>query len=283
MKLIRAGLLTGILLCFNSGILFSQSRIYTYQPTYIEPYYLTITLFKTTHLIFPFGIISADRGSRDILVQKAQGVENVLLVKAGRENFIETNLSVITTDGKLYSFIVGYSDKPASLTLYFSRSGSQEEGLPLLTGGINEAVIHQQTEQIAQASRTISHVKDSQYKLQLRLNGVFIKDDVIFFQLEVKNHSHIRYDTDILRFFIRDRQQYKRTASHEIEIYPLYVYGDTSTIKGQSKQILVFAFPKFTIPDKKYLSVQLREKNGGRHLNLKVPNHTLVKARLLVP
>jgi len=37
--------------------------------------------------------------------------------------------------------------------------------------------------------------------------------------------------------------------------------------------------PKFTIPDKKYLFIQIMEKNGGRHLQLRVHNRTIVKAR----
>lgn len=282
MKRISAGLITGILLCYSSGRTFSQNRIYTYQPTFIEPYHLTITFSKTTNLIFPAAIKSADRGSRDILVQKAQGTENVLLVKAGRENFKETNLSVITADGKLYSFIVDYSGKPTSLTLYFPESTRAAESIALLPVGTNEAAIYRQAEQIAKASRMTFRVKNSKYGMQLRLNGVYIKEDVIFYRMEIKNRSHIRYDTDILRFFIRDQQKSKRTASQEIEVYPLYVYGDASTINGQSKNVVVFAFSKFTIPDEKYLAIQLREKNGGRHLDLKVQNHMIVKARPLM-
>ena len=48
----------------------------------IEPYSLQIGINKTTNLIFPYEIKSVDRGSRDVLVQKAKGIENVLQVKA---------------------------------------------------------------------------------------------------------------------------------------------------------------------------------------------------------
>jgi hypothetical protein len=53
--------------------------------TQIRPEPLTIAVGKTTHLIYPFAIKSVDRGSRDILVQKAKGLENILQVKAARE------------------------------------------------------------------------------------------------------------------------------------------------------------------------------------------------------
>ena len=41
------------------------------------------------------------------------------------------------------------------------------------------------------------------------------------------------------------------------------------------------AIPKFTIPDKKYLAVQLFEANGGRHIELSVKNRTIIKAAVL--
>src|SRR4051812_41886863 len=87
---------------------FSQSAV-------IEPFKLEVAYNKTTHLVFPLSIISIDRGSACIIAQKAVGVENILKVKADEKNFEETNLSVITSDGKLYSFLVFYNDKPAYL------------------------------------------------------------------------------------------------------------------------------------------------------------------------
>lgn len=80
----------------------------------VENKSLTISYNKTTSLIFPFSITSVDRGSKDVLAQKARGVENVLQVKAGRKDFSETNLTVITADGVLHQFMVTYSDTPST-------------------------------------------------------------------------------------------------------------------------------------------------------------------------
>ncbi len=87
MKRIDVIMITGIFLLFISGTAFSQSQIGKFQTTIIEPYPLKITRNKTTNLIFPYAIKSVDRGSADVLAQKAKGVENILLIKAGRENF----------------------------------------------------------------------------------------------------------------------------------------------------------------------------------------------------
>jgi hypothetical protein len=41
---------------------------------------------------------------------------------------------------------------------------------------------------------------------------------------------------------------------------------------------LVFALEKFTIPDAKYLAIQIMEKNGGRHLSMKINNRKIMQA-----
>jgi hypothetical protein len=38
------------------------------------------------------------------------------------------------------------------------------------------------------------------------------------------------------------------------------------------------ALEKFTIPDAKFLAIQIMEKNGGRHLFMKVNNRKIIRA-----
>jgi len=59
---------------------------------------------------------------------------------------------------------------------------------------------------------------------------------------------------------------------------PKYTAGNSSLVKANSTAEFVFAMDKFTIPDAKYLSVHITEKNGGRHLNMTVKNKHIMKA-----
>ena len=279
MKPVSVIMITGIFLLFISGTSFSQRSSGKFETTFIEPYPLQITTNKTTNLIFPYAIKSVDRGSADVLAQKAKGVENILLVKAGRQNFSETNLSVITADGKLYSFILDYINNPTAINISFSADSISSQVSGSLKPVYNEGAIQTDTERILKEKKKIRGVRDYRYEVRFALQGIYIKNDVIFFKVEVANNSHINYDVDMLRFFIKDERKSKRTATQEIEIQPIHVAGDTSTIKGDSKNVIVFALPKFTIPEKKYLSVQLMERNGGRNLQLSVLNRTIIKAK----
>lgn len=280
MKKISVIMITGVLLAISNLPVFAQpkSELIT---TVIEPYCLPITFYKTTNLIFPYAIKSVDRGSKDILVQKAKGIDNILQLKAGKLGFEQTNLTVITADGELYSFILDYNDTPAILNFRFSKNTETHSEAFFSTGTINEAQMQVNAEEVVHEKRNIYSVKDKSYGIKMLLDGLFIKDEVIYCRIRLQNNSNINYDIEQFRFYIRDQRKSKRTATQELEVNPLYIKGDTSVIAGQAENIFVFAFPKFTIPDKKYLVIELMEKNGGRHLNLSIGNRTIVRASVL--
>jgi conjugative transposon TraN protein len=110
---------------------------------------------------------------------------------------------------------------------------------------------------------------------------LYIHENTLFARLQLKNTTNINYDVEQLRFYIRDKNQGKRTATQELEIKPLLIDGDTAVIRGTSKNTLVVALPKFTIPDGKNLIAEIMEKDGGRHLALKIKNRKLIKAKTI--
>lgn len=281
MKKINAVIVTGILLVLINVEVFSQNTLQTEKTSLIEPYHLAITSYKTTNLIFPYAIKSVDRGSKDILVQIAKGVENILQVKAAKSNFDETNLTVITSNGKLYSYIINYTNNPSVLNIQFANAEEDKTNAFLPVTHSNEAEIKADAENAFNADRNIKGLKNRKYGIELQLDGLYINDEVMYYRIKLQNQSNINYDIEQFRFFILDQQKSKRTASQELEVQPLYIQGDTSVVASQSEHVFVYAVPKFTIPDKRYLTIQLMEKNGGRNLKLIIHNKTIMKARLI--
>jgi len=245
--------------------------------SFIQSYCLEITDNKTTNLIFPAAIKSVDRGSKDILVQKAGGVENILKIKADVKSFPETNLTVITTDGKLYSFVVGYNPQPAYQSININ------ERSPVIYSGpdINTTALAEYCVRVKDSVSNVS-LKDNHAKVSLTLTALYNNDNVIFWRLVFHNRSALDFDVEQLRFYIRDQGKVKRTVFQEIEIKPLYIAGDTITIKGHTNQTWVVALSKFTIPDGKYLAIEIMEKNGGRNLFLKVKNRHIMKSKIIL-
>jgi conjugative transposon TraN protein len=269
----RILVLSQLLLCLIFQI---QGNCQVTGSSVIDPFPLEITTSKTTHLIFPYGIKTVDRGSRDILAQKATGVENILQVKAARTDFDTTNLTVITTDGKLYSFLVGYSDQPLSMNIQVS--SSSKDMANFADNHMNEAEIAESVHIARNNAAQNASIKGKSSHAELLLSSIFVDDDLLLYKIEFTNNSALNYTFENFRFFVRDRKTPKRTAIQETEIQPLHILGDTSVVAAQSSHSFVFALPKMTLPDKKYLAVQVQEKNGGRHLLLKVRNRHLLKA-----
>jgi conjugative transposon TraN protein len=280
MKKISAVIVTGILLILMKVQVFSQNTLSTEKASVIEPYHLEITLHKTTNLVFPYAIKSVDKGSKDVLVQKANGVDNILQVKAGKKSFEETNLTVITADDKLYSYILNYTNNPTVLNIRFASIVEEQTNVFSSSAHVNEAKIQEDVKNVVEANKNIK-VKDKKFGIKTQLDGLYINNGVMYYRLNLQNRSNINYNIEQLRFFIRDQKRSKRTAIQELEVVPLYIHGNTSVIKGHSEHVFVFAVSKFTIPDKKYLAIQLMEKNGGRNLQLKISNRKIVQAKPL--
>ena len=227
---------------------------------------LSISTDKTTSLIFPFPIKYVDRGTRDILVQPVKEDERILLVKAASKQFAETNLSVVTGDGNVYEFTVNYTPQPTVLVLHLPPNKKAT------ISAYANAILNN-------PPRRISKVEHG--AVITKLSGIYIKDDVIYYQLEIHNHSPLDFDIELLKFFITDKKRSKRSSVQENELVPLYVAGNRSKVKAYNFSVIVVALDKFTIPDAKFLRIQLMEKNGGRHFNLKVYNQQILKARML--
>jgi conjugative transposon TraN protein len=252
------------------------------KTSFIQSYHLNITCNKTTNLIFPFSIVNVDRGSKDILVQKVTGAENILQVKADKPNFLETNLSVITADGNLYSFIVDYLIDPLQLNIVFQKdtlNSAMNQQITFSDAEHNAAELNNVAHHVLNSPRTIYSIKDKREAMLLSLNGLYVHNDIFYLLLALKNRSQVSYDINAIRFLIRDKKKSKRTAIQEMEIRPAYICGNDTIIKGMSFQRIVIALPKFTLSDDKYLIVQVLERNGGRELNIQVKNNRLLKAQ----
>ena len=226
---------------------------------------LSVATDKTTSLVFPFPIKYVDRGTKDVLVQPVKEDDRILFVKAASKQFAETNLSVITSDGNVYLFTVTYAANPGTLVMH----------LPV---NKTATIASYATMVLNTPSKRI--VKSENGRVVVKVTGIYIKEDVIYYQLQLHNHSPLDYDIDLLKFYLSDKKKSKRTAIQENELQPLHIAGNKSVVKAYNFSIVAVALPKFTIPDAKYFGIQLMEKNGGRHFNLKISNAQILKAKV---
>lgn len=240
----------------------------------IQPYIIAVSYYKTTNLIFPYAIKSVDRGSGDVLVQKAKGVDNILQLKAGKENFEQTNLSLVTADGKFYSFLLDFAAQPAVLNISFDK-----ESIALVSGQTNEEILEKEAGRVVEQSQFLGVRKNDQL-LRFSLHGIYLSTHAMWLKLQLRNYSQIDFDPDYIRFFLRDRRRSKRTAIQEKEIFPIYTNAKDA-IKGSSAQTWLFAFQPFTVPRHQRLIIETNDKTGGRRIELRIKNKLILRTKKL--
>ncbi|AZA56908.1 conjugative transposon protein TraN [Chryseobacterium shandongense] len=255
----------------------------------IEPYKMEVTYDKTSHLIFPTAIRYVDLGSEYLIAGKAEDAENVLRVKATVRDFeAETNFSVITNDGRFYTFNVYYSSYPEVLSydlLTMQKAVDKANGndvlfeelgnnSPSLAGLLLETIYNKD-------KRIVKHIGAKSFGIQFILKGIYIHNGKYYFHTELRNRTNVPFQIDFINFKVVDKKVAKRTVVQERPMIPLRTYKPLDEIIGKSTEQNVFLLDQFTIADDKVLLIEIFEKNGGRHQTLQIENSDLIKARLI--
>jgi len=255
----------------------------------IASYEMQVTYGKTSHLIFPSAIRYVDLGSGYLIAGKADDAENVLRIKASVKDFEpETNFSVITDDGRFYSFDAYYSACPPTLSYNLQamqkaveRSAGQDvlfeelgNNPPSLAGLILETIYKKD-------KRFVKHIGAKSFGIQFMLKGIYIHNGKYYFHTELANRTNVPFQIEFINFKVVDKKIAKRTVIQERPLLPLRSYKPLGDIGGSEIDQNVFLLDQFTIADDKVLLIAIFEKNGGRHQAIQLENSDLIKARLI--
>ncbi len=238
---------------------------------------LVLSELKTTSIVFPYAIKAVDRGSRDILAEKVREAENVLKVKASGPGFQGTNLTVITSDGKLYGFEVSYSANPVSTYLDMAGQGLAQVALEDKKA---ENELEEAAEMILKGSSSRLE-SDKADEVKANIDGIFVKRNQLYFRLTISNRAALSYIPESVSFTVEDTRQSKRTAAQAIELYPDYIYDPVHAVEGNSRKSMIYVLDQFTLADHKQLHIGIYEQNGGRTLNLRIGNKILLRAKTI--
>lgn len=149
------------------------------------------------------------------------------------------------------------------------------------TGPVNQEVLKGCCERIATSKRRIYYLSCRSGKMLFLLKGIYTRESWLFFHFYLSNQSYIDYECDSIRFFLVDKAGRKQGRGKVTELLPIYRYGARRILKGKSDEPAVIVLPRFTLPPEKRLLIEVREKNGGRCLQIQADNFTLVRARLV--
>jgi conjugative transposon TraN protein len=292
MNKIKSHYLLMIVFLLFSGRSLAQDSIFTYLPleeARLEPYRMQVTYNKTSHLLFPSPIRYVDLGSDLLVANKAEPIGNVLRIKSAVRDFEEeTNFSVITEDGKFYSFDVFYSSYPDALSydlLKMQRSHERQYATDVLfedlNGNSSSLTVLIMENLYAKSRKTIKHIASRSYRIQFSVRALHVNDSKFYFTLEVKNSSNVAYDIDLVNFKIIDKKNLKRTVVQDKLLEPVRIYMPVQSAGHHSNIIGLYLLDQFTLLKDQVLEIEILEKNGGRHQKVQLENKELINARLI--
>lgn len=193
---------------------------------------------------------------------------------------MQTSITVITSDGTIYPIIADYAHRPQSLSVSFgeAKNSAYFQGVT-----VNDESMKKMAEWIIAQGTKINSIGDEAHKMTFQLNSIYTDQDIIAFNLYMKNSSRIDYGIDFVKAYIKDKKISKKTAIQEDEIYPIYSYycSEEKVVKGRKDYNIVLFFKKFTIPEKRILYFELFEANGGRHIRFSASNKAIIKAKVI--
>ncbi|MEO8172956.1 MAG: DUF4138 domain-containing protein [Sediminibacterium sp.] len=230
---------------------------------------LAVSNNRTTSVVFPSSIISVDRGSDRIIVQKS--FPNILRVKADSVFSDTTSLTVITTDGKLYAFLVHYENAPQNLTINLSTVENVNRDTSLVA----------LAQKVSALKNNLHGIRCSEARVRLSVLGIYTTGEQVICKLKIENVSSLSFEIGGMQVYSRDLQIGKRRSSQERLIEPLLSFKPQTSVRQKSAQVVVIILPKPALSYSKSLRIDLSEKDGERNLSLTVNNRYLLNAVLL--
>ena len=243
------------------------------------------TLFVSTtqvvHLRFASELKYVNLGSRELVARIVDGSKDFVAVKAREAVDGVTSLSCLEVSGEMHTFLVAYSERVERLEVDMRKSAVT----PGLTGSLSYS-----PQDTTCSSRSLSdysamkqelyHLGTREYGIELRCENIFVKDDVLFLLISLRNESAMSYELSAPRFAVESKRRTRRGLQYEKAVFPKQSYG-LGTVAPSSEGRFVFTFDKIALVKGQVLRVYFYEKGGARNLVMTFNLNDINKAKML--
>jgi len=248
---------------------------------------------KTVHIIFPSQIKEVDAGIPEIITEITPSFNNVLKVKAiTDEGFKESNLTVLTSGGDLYSFIVNYQETPEILNINveknyesdkivsrsFNASTFHKSDFLIPNVNLSEKEIRDRFAYILSSKKSIQNIGVRNHNVSAFLDNIYMDNSLIYMAVTIHNYSGVTYPVDFVKVYVRDVEGAKRQVIQEEELTTVLLDNIDILDHGTSKSFVI-AMPRITISSDKQLDFEVYEAKGGRHLRFPINSKIVSKAK----
>jgi conjugative transposon TraN protein len=244
---------------------------------------LKVSDTKTSHLVCPDKVNYVQAGDYSIVqAEIVPELSNLIRVKAVQPFEKTTSLTVVCAD-HIYSFELSYgNDAPIT---YPIESFESQRAMTFSGQLMPDYLLKDLCDQVLEKHRHQFHKRKAKKDgIEVRLNSISLKNDALFFELQVTNKTNMAYDVESFNFWITDKKKAKATNVQEYQVFPQYQRNKVQRIPGEVTVREVFVMEKMTIPDQRILRIELGEKalgNTGCKLSFNLKNKDILKARKL--
>lgn len=234
----------------------------------------------TMALFFPSDIKQGITGSEHfVFTYNREKEQNLGLLKAVKGE--PSNLLVITTDGKVYSYILKYAEHLENPNRFISVQESiggakkeQKEKILEKKDMPTNISVNDSPELLRRSCESLlklpeeKHIRKKEGGIILSLKNLKYHRDNVFLQFEIENNSGVRFDFDYLKIFKLNGNKKRNASYQELPLEPVYVYNKPSQILPNTKVKMVYVVPKFTIAKNEKITAQLQELDTTRKVIL---------------
>lgn len=256
---------------------------------------ISVSIFKSTFIYFDAPVVQTDLGM-DVAYDVAFENNYVKITAVQQRADYQTNLTVVTKAG-IYAFLVDYKKNPEKLYFFpedytalrrFDEMGTRNKPTvsslkvadtynPQATQKSIETM-QEYSEQLYETKMKYPITGYSKAKMNFYMDKIYVKDDMFFIKLNLKNDSNIDFDVDFVKFHIRNKKKIKRSSKQEIYMEPIYSYNNVKKVVSNTSEYMVFVIDKFTIMNDKQFYVQFEEASGERNVEFQVMNKDIISA-----
>ena len=246
---------------------------------------LFISTSQVVHIRFGSELKYVNLGSRDIVAKIVDGSKDFVAVKA-REPFGGcTSLSCLESTGAMHTFLVAYREHPSRLDIDIRipvprpvTAFSSE--VPPSSAPADTSFSAQSFPDIANMKQELYHIGTRGYGIDILCENIFVKDDVLFLIISLKNGSVVSYELSAPRFAVESKRCTKRGLQYEKAVFPKQSYGLGVTAPGDVGK-MIFTFDKMALLHGQVFLVYFYEKGGARNLVMTLGRRDVNEVRRL--
>lgn len=190
----------------------------------------------------------------------------------------DSNLLVLTKDGRVYSYILKYRKQLSSLNHFVASSQSIGTERPIT---IEQKPDDNELDSIAKRreyfERFCNYLLKAKHErlatkrkggIKFQLQKMAYHGNETYLVMEISNNSEIDFEVDYLKVYSVAGNKKKKASHQKLEMAPMFQYKMSNKIRRGSTKRLVYVLPKYVLGDNEKLMLELKERNGSRKVTL---------------